>query len=117
MATLYRYDAIQLNDTAKEDDFVKLMKETILPYFKNRYSKPTRVSICILGKQEILKDTKKERRYIWFNTWSGRDDVISDISFKGATMSATFELQTKEILKKIDAFGKRKIINIYTTIE
>jgi hypothetical protein len=113
----YRYDAIELNATAKEEDFIKLMKETIMKHFKDRYTKLTRVSVCTLGKQELLKDTKKEKRYIWLNTWTGRDDVISNISFTGATMSPAFDLETKEILKKIDAFGKRKIINIYTTLD
>lgn len=113
----YRYDAIELNNTAKEEDFIKLMKETIMKHFKDRYTKFTRVSVCTLGKQELLKDTKKEKRYIWLNTWTGRDDVISNISFTGATMKPAFDLETKEILKKIDAFGKRKIINIYTTLD
>ncbi|MEP6948261.1 MAG: hypothetical protein ABI863_03255 [Ginsengibacter sp.] len=117
MSTLYRYDAIDLNDTAKEEDFLKLMRETIITHFKDRYKKLTRVTVCSLGKQEIFKDTKKERRYIWLSTWTGREDVISDILFTGATMSPEFDLETKEILKKINVFGKRKIINIYDTIE
>jgi hypothetical protein len=117
MSTLYRYDAIELNDSAKEEDFIKLMKETIMKHFKERYTKLTRVTVCTLLKQELLKDTKKEKRYIWLNTWTGRDDVISDISFSGATMNPSFDLETREILKKINDFGKRKITNIYSTLE
>lgn len=117
MSTLYRYDAIDLNAAAKEEDFITLMKDIIMKHFKERYTKLTRVTVCTLRKQEIFKDTKKEKRYIWLSTWNGREDVISDISFAGATMNPAFDHETRDILKKIDDFGKRKIINIYDTIE
>ena len=117
MPALYRYDAIQLNDSANEEDFIKLMKEKIMRHFKERYTKLTRVTVCTLGKQEIFRDTKKERRYIWLSTWTGRDDAISNISFMGATMKPEFDQETREILEKINDFGKRRIANIYATLE
>ncbi|MES2772727.1 MAG: hypothetical protein V4722_00990 [Bacteroidota bacterium] len=116
MSALIRHDAIKLKPTTNEDDFIKFMTETCMPYFKKTYKGLTRITISNLKDQKLLKDATAPGRFIWVSTWDGTEVSISDASFNGVVMTSVHEAATKEVLKKLGGFGKRTVA-VFSTVD
>jgi len=107
----YRQDSIQLNDTNKEEEFRAFVLNELFPFFKKTYEKPTRVTRSTLVNQMLLKDAKKDDKYIWQNIWNG---LTKDPGFEDALMMTSSG--TEAILNKLDGYGKREIVGIWESI-
>lgn len=114
MSALIRHDAIKLKANTNEEEFIKFMNETLMPYFKKTYKGLTRITLANLKDQKLLKDETNPGRFIWLNTWEGRMDGIKDAGFSGVVMTSVHDASTKEMLKQLSKFGTRKLSGVFS---
>jgi hypothetical protein len=107
---LYRHDTITLLPGVKEADFEQFMTEDLLPYFSEKYRGPTRSSRADIKSQSLLKTADRDRQYLWVTGWDGSAGDVGDPEFERVRMTPV--AATAEMLRKLDAFGKRSSLHV-----
>jgi hypothetical protein len=86
----------------------------LVPYFSKRYKGPTRASVADLKNQSLLKDTKRQRKYLWITVWDGSPESVRGSWFENTRMVKVEE--TKAMLKKLESFGKRSSEKVFSEL-
>jgi hypothetical protein len=114
MSDVLRHDPIRLKTGVAEEEFERFVTGELFPYFRERFTGLTRVTIANLTGQSLLKDTTEPRKYLWETRWSGPAQAIEGASFEGVVMEDHRAAEKKALLRKLAGFGRRERARVFT---
>ena len=120
MSKIFRHDAISLHSDEKQENFVKFMKEELIPFFSTTFSGPTRSTLAYIQSQSLLKDTKDSLKWLWVTAWEAQDGnpkYVRGLFFEHTWINDESVGIANDILTKLEDFGRRSPEDLFSEFD